>query len=175
MNHPPFSFPMCDCLFILTKDVVQDYFEYSPSAEFLLDYIKYAGSQAYACHDLHSKIYEQTKDAQSSYQYICSLIQDGGTVTGPVTFGDEWKDIVFLSGMLSLVLLPKDIIVVMKKEPETAPPINVPLSDVMARLNENGIRQLEMKFIPIKLLVDWIKCFDSKFMERVKAEYEGSY
>jgi hypothetical protein len=162
---------MRDCIFVFDKKLVQDYFDYNQDAEFLLDYIKYASSEAFVCANVHSSIREQTIGKESSYQYISSVLQDGGNVTGDASFGTEEKDLLFLAGMLSLTATAKNIIIVAKDQPQE---FNIH-NDVVTKLAEKGVSNLDIKLVPIQLLVTWIRTFDTEFMSIVAQQYGGTY
>jgi hypothetical protein len=99
------------------------------------------------------------------------VLQDGGNVTGDASFGTEEKDLLFLAGMLSLTATAKNIIIVAKDQPQE---FNIH-NDVVTKLAEKGVSNLDIKLVPIQLLVTWIRTFDTEFMSIVAQQYGGTY
>ena len=163
-----------DCIFIITKEVLDDYFssdmEVSYNMEFLIDFIKFISSESFLIGNLYNDMREQVGENSSAFQYIDAIFKDGKEVVGSSTFGSEAKDTIFLAGSLCL-FKSKHIVIITKGDDLLSSIEGDDLKSVFEKLDKHGldIEKLKINIVSAVTVVKWIKMFHKEFMEHKKS------
>jgi hypothetical protein len=122
--------------------VTQDYFSnnnQSKECKSAVDYINTVKDcKPYILNSLYATIMKRIADKNEGVaEYIASIVEDGGKITGASSLGEEDKDILFLAGYLAQLKHIKKIIVLTHHDIQFNKDIaDGKHSDVLAKLAE---------------------------------------